>query len=432
MIPKGFRFAGARCGLKNKRNDIGLIVSETPSKAAGLFTQNQVRAACVDYSREALQGGELQCIVVNSGNANCCTGEQGVRDTARMALLAADALGIPASSIAVASTGVIGQLLQMPKVEKGIAEAATKLGEDPRPFMDAILTTDLVEKWAFAVIREDEIVFSDVNREAAPLGSDQEPTPSTPLSALTLLSPAGPALAPQFVSESVSGDGTIYGVCKGSGMIAPNMATMLAFVVTDFDTSDLDLHAALEEANSKSFNCLTVDGDTSTNDMILILANGASGVRPSAEQFQIALERVCTSLAKQIARDGEGATKLVEVRVTGSVDPKKIALSIANSPLVKTAMFGCDPNWGRVMMAAGHAGVAFDPAQATLTVCSNGEEHTLFEAGSPAAFDAKRVSTSLKSGHVILELLFGEGETARVFTCDFGYGYVRINAEYHT
>ncbi|MBN9501975.1 MAG: bifunctional ornithine acetyltransferase/N-acetylglutamate synthase [Armatimonadetes bacterium 55-13] len=379
-VPKGFKFAGVRCGLKNKRNDIGLILSETPARAAGMFTTNQVRAACVDYSRTAIAKGVLRGVVVNSGNANCCTGEQGERDTAKMAELAATALGVQSDDLVVGSTGVIGQLLDMVKVEKGIAEAGTKLGEDPRPFMDAILTTDLVEKEAGTTV----------------------------------------------------GNAAVYGVAKGSGMIAPNMATMLAYITTDADVEHLDLPAILKRANDKSFNCMTVDGDTSTNDMVIVLANGASGEKPSEADFEAALTEVLVSLAKQVARDGEGATKLVEVVVTGSSDPKKIARTIADSPLVKTAMFGCDPNWGRVLMAAGRAGVPFSKEETVLTIQANGEDHLLFENGAPAAFDPKRVSTALKSDYVVIDLKVGEGETATIYTCDFGYGYVRINAEYHT
>ena len=395
MTPKGFSFAGVRCGLKNKRNDIGLIVSDRPARAAGVFTTNHVRAACVDFSREAMDGGMLRAVVVNSGNANCCTGPQGERDTAQMAELAARGLEIEPGEIAVASTGVIGQLLDMHKVQLGIADAAKALGDDPRPFMDAILTTDLIEKWAWSDGGE------TITRTEQP------------------------------VIKNVSTPG-IYGVAKGSGMIAPNMATMLAFLVSDWDTTDLDLQAALERATKVSFNCMTVDGDTSTNDMLILMANGASGVKPSAEEFERALTDVCVSLAKQVARDGEGATKLVEVRVAGTNDPVKIARTIAESPLVKTAMFGCDPNWGRILMAAGRAGVPFSTADVLLTVAAGEEEFVLFEHNGPAAFDPKRVSTALKSDTVIIDLRLGEGETATIYTCDFGYGYVRINAEYHT
>ncbi|MGV3614284.1 MAG: bifunctional glutamate N-acetyltransferase/amino-acid acetyltransferase ArgJ [Fimbriimonas sp.] len=402
MGPKGFSFAGVRCGLKNKRNDMGLIVSETPARAAGVFTTNNVRAACVDHSRRVLAGGVLRAVVVNSGNANCCTGLQGERDTAHMAELAATAVGASVDQVAVASTGVIGHLLDMAKVERGIADAGEHLGTDVRPFMDAILTTDLVEKWARV----------EVSAEGEPLGE--------------VASPAIPG------SGAEAGAARVTGVAKGSGMIAPNMATMLGFVVTDLDAEGLDLDAILRRVADRSFNCMTVDGDTSTNDMLLVLANGASGVKPTEAQLEAALEAVCVSLAKQIARDGEGATKLVEIQVTGTTDPKKIARTIGESPLVKTAMFGCDPNWGRVLMAAGRAGVPFSSADARLALVIDGEEHILFEDGGPASFDPKRVSTALKADYVVIDLRLGEGETAKVYTCDFGYGYVRINAEYHT
>ena len=381
MIPAGFQFAGVRCGLKNKRNDLGLIVSDRPARAAGVLTTNQVRAACVEHTRGVLANKTLQAVVVNSGNANCCTGEQGQRDTAKMAEIAAGALGFAPEDVAVASTGVIGQLLNMYKVEQGISDASKKLGADVRPFMDAILTTDLVEKQASAKMASGPLVL---------------------------------------------------GVAKGSGMMQPNMATMLAFVVTDAATDHFDLNSVVKRVADQSFNCMTVDGDTSTNDMFLVLANGASGVQPTEAEFEAGLLDVAVSLAKQIARDGEGATKLIEVIVRGSADPKTIARTIANSPLVKTAMFGCDPNWGRVLMAAGRAGVSFDPNMATLTITAAGEDHTLFADGAPAPFDPRRVSSALKGDYVRIDLDLGPGEEATIYTCDFGYGYVRINAEYHT
>ncbi|MEZ0326325.1 MAG: bifunctional ornithine acetyltransferase/N-acetylglutamate synthase [Fimbriimonas sp.] len=395
MIPKGFSFAGVRCGLKNKRNDVGLIVSDRPARAAGVFTTNHVRASSVDYSRSVVDGGEIRALVVNSGNANCCTGKQGERDTRRMAEMAAEGLGLEPKEVVVASTGVIGQLLDMSKVERGIAEASLALALDPVPLMDAILTTDLVEKWA----------WSD-----------------------------GTASLERGAPPAVTGGSKpcIYGIAKGSGMIAPNMATMLGFLVSDWDVSEIDLQACLQRVADKSFNCMTVDGDTSTNDMLVLMANGASGIKPESEEFERALTDVCVSLAKQVARDGEGATKLVEVRVTGSEDPKKIARTIADSPLVKTAMFGCDPNWGRILMAAGRAGVPFTTDDVTLKLIAGDEEFTLFDNGGPAAFDPKRVSTALKSDTVVIDLQVGEGEQATIYTCDFGYGYVRINAEYHT
>jgi len=395
MIPLEFKFAGTRCGLKNKRNDLGIIFSERPALAAGVLTTNQVQAACVGHTRSVLESGQLRAVVVNSGNANCCTGAQGLRDTAAMAEITAGLLEIASSDVAVGSTGVIGHLLDMAKVERGIHQAVKVLGSDPAPFMDAILTTDLVEKWA-----------------------------ATDLAGSALLTPTNPA--------GELGSGRIYGVAKGSGMMAPNMATMLSYIVTDLDASGLDLKAILRRAADKSFNAMTVDGDTSTNDMLLVLANGASGIKVSEADFDQRLTEICVSLAKQIARDGEGATKLLEVKVTGTDDPKTVARTIANSPLVKTAMFGCDPNWGRVLMAAGKSGVTFNPALARLALNIGEETHLLFEEGAPAAFDPKRVSTALKSDHVVIDLHLGEGDTATIYSCDFGYGYVRINAEYHT
>ncbi len=397
-LPKGFKVAGVRCGLKNKRNDLGLIVSDRDATAVGVFTKNNVRAACVDYSRQAVASGQLRAVVVNSGNANCCTGEQGVRDTARMAELLAGQLDIDAKQIAVGSTGVIGQLLDMSKVERGILEASKKLGPDTRAFMDAILTTDLAEKWAWTTPSCDELVSPQ-------------------------------SLAPKAHKAD---EALIIGFVKGSGMIAPNMATMLGYLVTDLDVSGLELQPMLQRAADVSFNCMTVDGDTSTNDMLILMANGASGVKANATHFEAALTAVCVSLAKQVARDGEGATKLIEVRVSGTENPMRIARTIAESPLVKTAMFGCDPNWGRILMAAGRAGVPFCPGQIKLSLIAGDEEHMLFEESAPASFDPKRVSTALKSDHVVIDLRLGDGETATVYTCDFGYGYVRINAEYHT
>jgi glutamate N-acetyltransferase/amino-acid N-acetyltransferase len=299
-----------------------------------------------------------------------------------MQQLAATALQLDREPVAVASTGVIGQLMDMAKVERGVFHAVGQLGTDVGPLMDAILTTDLVEKRASATV----------------------------------------------------GNATILGIGKGSGMIAPNMATMLAFVFTDADVSGLDLDRIWREVCNRTFNRVTVDGDTSTNDMALVMANGASDFAPSETAFTDALLTVVDSLARQIARDGEGATKLLEVTVTGHVEAETIARSIADSPLVKTAMFGCDPNWGRILMAAGKTKAKFSPEDVRLQIVAQEETHVLFELGTPAPFDPKKVSTALKSDHVRIELSVGEDAepSATVYTCDLGYGYVRINAEYHT
>lgn len=398
-LPLGFRLGGFRCGLKNKRKDVGVILPEAPCLAAMVGTTNYVRAACVDLSREATASGTLGALVVNSGNANCCTGEQGERDARRTAAIAAERLGLDPATVAVASTGIIGVPIDMPKLENGVLGALDALGEDPRPFMEAILTTDLVEKWAALAVDAD----------------------------------GGYELATPKGGRSRRGAANVLGMAKGSGMIAPNMATMFGFVLTDLDLSGLDLSALWREVCDASFNAVSVDGDTSTNDMAFVLASGRSGVRPTRAEAREMLLAVSESLARQIARDGEGATKTIEVRVSGSNDPEGIARSIVDSPLVKTAMFGCDPNWGRVMMAAGKAGIAFDPGQAVLRVGTADALTVLFQGGRPAVFDPATVSTALKADEVVIDLALGEaGGEARLFGCDLGYGYVRINAEYHT
>jgi len=266
--------------------------------------------------------------------------------------------------------------------------------------MEAILTTDLVEKWAVAWLEGDEV---------------------------RLVSPREAGQAPKDVP-------TVVGFAKGSGMIAPNMATMLAYLLTDFKAPEDDLYPVLKTAADQSFNRLTVDGDTSTNDMVSLMASGESGVKPTADQFQRLVNAVALDLAKQVARDGEGATKLVEVRVSGSSDPKRVAKTIAESPLVKTAMFGNDPNWGRIVAAAGRSGADVDVSTARLTLQGkSGAEHLIFANGEPSSFDAAKVSAELECEHVVIRLSFGEGlDEAIYYTCDFGYGYVRINAEYHT
>lgn len=396
MIPKGFRFAGVRCGLKNRKNDIGLILCDHSVPAAGIFTTNQFRASCVDFSRTATSEGKLQAILVNSGNANCATGTQGERNTARMAELATEAFSL-SGKVAVASTGIIGQQLDMVKVEKGVRSAAQHIVADSKPFLEAILTTDLVEKWS-AISDHKNAVLTN----------------------------------PKSANGYVEGQASVYGCCKGSGMISPNMATMLGFVLTDFDLSAFNLQEMLVEACALSFNRLTVDGDTSTNDMVFLMASGASGIKPTRSQAQDLINRVCEDLAKQVARDGEGATKLIEVRVTHPNDPETIARTIANSPLVKTAMFGCDPNWGRIVAAAGRSGIPFELSDVVLHLVIEGEKYLLFKNEKPASFDPKRVSTALKADEIVIDLHCGAGKTDRIYTCDFGYGYVRINAEYHT
>jgi glutamate N-acetyltransferase / amino-acid N-acetyltransferase len=389
--PEGFRAAGVPAGIKSAGPDVALIISDYPAHAAAVFTTNRVQAAPIQVCREHLSAsqGQARAIVVNSGNANACTGTRGLEDARRMAALTAGALGIPAEQVLVASTGIIGHPLPMEKLEAGIAAAAAALDRDAGPAAAAIMTTDLVPKVA-----------------AVQVEIDGRPV-------------------------------RVGGICKGSGMIGPHLATMLAFLTTDANVWPEVLSPALAAVAARTFNCTTVDGDTSTNDTLAILANGCSGVSvrpgsPALKAFEAALEQVCTELAKALARDGEGATKLIEIHVQGTrtvADAHRIAMSMANSPLVKTAFFGNDPNWGRLMMAAGRAGVRFDPSRAALWI----GDVQLVQSGEPLPFDHTQAVTALKQPEVTTTLELAEGAaTARVWTCDFSYDYVRINAEYHT
>ena len=389
VSPTGFKAAGVACGLKPEGRDLALIVSDRPANAAGMFTTNQVTAAPIRLNRTHLQDGQAQAIVANSKNANACTGDQGLIDARRMAELSADTLGLTPEQVLVNSTGVIGVPLPVDKIESGIPEAAAQLCEEGwETAAEAIMTTDTVTK--MATVKADY---------------------------------AGRAL-------------TLCGIAKGAGMIAPNMATMLVFLATDATLSPEDLKTALGEAVSKSFNCITVDGDMSTNDTVLILANGASeGDRLSGqgnEAFQEGLDAVCISLAKQIARDGEGATKLITVRVGGAKcedDARKIGLSVANSNLVKTAVFGKDPNWGRILCAVGYAGVPIEENRISVSMA----DIPIYEKGTGLHFDNDTAVDALSNGEVEIRIDLGEGnEKAEIYTCDLTYDYVRINAEYTT
>lgn len=389
--PQGFRAAAAAAGIKPSGNpDIALIVSDRPATAAGVFTRNRVVAAPVIVSRQHLTDGTARAIVVNAGNANACTGAQGMAAARRMAEATAELLGLDQTDVLVASTGIIGRLLPVEKVEAGLKEAAAGLSSEGGPAVArAIMTTDL---------------------------------------------------RPKEVAVEIHVDGgtiRIGGICKGSGMIQPNMATLLAFVTTDAEVWPEVLQSALASAVERTFNCVTVDGDTSTNDTLLILANGASGVRitpdsPAYRAFCDGLLYVCTHLAKELARDGEGATKLVEIQIRGArsaAQARKVGKSIANSPLVKTALFGNDPNWGRILCAAGYSGVAIDQDRLALTLCG----YPLVREGEPVEFDEATVSSAMREPEVLIRLDLGQGRaSATVWTCDFSYDYVRINAEYTT
>jgi len=394
---KGFRAAGISAGIKaTKKLDLALVVSETPATAAAMFTQNLVQAAPVLVCKESLQksGGLVRAIVVNSGCANACTGDVGMADANVMAAETARLIGCPAEQVLVASTGVIGVNLPMDKLRSGIPLAFAALSDSQGPqAAQAIMTTD--------------------------------PFPKE--SCITIM----------VGGKSV----TIGGMAKGSGMIGPDMAsalphaTMLAFVTTDAAVPQPLLSRALAEVVGETFNAITVDGDTSTNDTVILLANGASGATIGDAEyapFVKALRAVCLELALGIVRGGEGATKLVTVNVTGAAsgdDARRTAKAIANSLLVKTAIHGGDPNWGRLIAVAGRAGVAFNPGGAKVTI----GPVVLFENGRPYDERASEAAEYLKRKDVAVSVDLGAGSAmSTVYTCDLSAEYVRINAEYRT
>ena len=387
----GFRAAGVKCGIRRNLPDLALIVSDTEAAAAAVFTRNLVQAAPVVLSKRALaaSAGHARAIVVNSGNANACTGppgEQAARDTARET---ARLLGISTEEVLVASTGVIGEQLPLDKLLAGLPPAIEQLSNSGGAVAaEAILTTDTCTK---------ECVRS---------------------------------------LETPAGDYIIGGMAKGSGMIHPDMATTLAFVTTDAAVSPPLLQSALRHAVDHSFNRVTVDGDTSTNDMVALLANGTSGVQiddeEAARYFQRELTEVLVALARAVARDGEGATRLITVTVTGAAceeDALQVARTVSGSPLVKTAVHGADANWGRIVAAAGRAGVDLDPER--LTVRINGLAVML--PGFISDYSEEEATEKLNQEEVVLEVDLGDGTAeATTWTCDLTSDYIAINAHYRT
>lgn len=393
--PQGFRAGGLHCGLKKTtRHDLGAIVCEVPAAAAGVYTTNVFQAAPIKVTKESIgAGGLLRAVIVNSGNANACTGEQGEADAYEMRARFAEAIGVSADQVAVASTGVIGENLKMDKVRSGIDNLPSQLDsskDGADGFSQAILTTDLVQKTVCV-----ELVVD---------------------------------------GQKV----TIAGAAKGSGMIHPNMATMLGFVTTDAKIGCEALHTLLRKATDLTFNMITVDGDTSTNDMLVAMASGLAGnteLTPKHQDwdaFAAALRYVCEVLAKAIARDGEGATKLVEVQVRGAVSDESaaaIAKTVIGSSLVKSAVFGADANWGRIIAAVGRAGQPVNPATVDIRI---GDIMTL-EQSRPVAFDEELALEYLKGDTVVIgvDLHIADG-AATAWGCDLTYDYVRINAAYRT
>lgn len=393
-VPRGFRFAGVHCGIKTDaaKEDLTLVVADAAAVAAGVYTQNLVFAAPVAVDRERTPTAEARVVVVNSGNANACTGERGLADALEMTRLAATTCDAEPEQALVMSTGIIGQYLPMENIAAGIQAAAAKLGDDEAAFNAAargILTTDKGSKTASRTLR---------------------------LSC---------------------GEVRIAGFAKGAGMIGPNMATMLGLITTDAALSPQDAQTALKAAVDDSFNCISVEGHTSTNDTVLLLASGAATNIPltgdDLQTFSAALTEICIELARQIPDDGEGASHLIEIEVRGAAsraDAHCIAKTIAQSALVCTGVAGADPNWGRIVSAAGYAGVNFDPSRLDLYL--NGI--LLYKQGAPVEFDEAEASRSMRENretHIVIQL--SEGDAAvRFWTSDLTVDYVRFNADYHT
>lgn len=387
---RGFRAAGVACGIKpSGALDLALIASDRPAAVAGVFTTNRFLAAPVRVTRPRVRRGRARAVVVNSGISNVAMGARGMRDAREMTRLAASVLDVPPGEVLVASTGVIGQPLPMSALRAGIPRVAQRLS--PAGFARAaraILTTDTKIKLARASL----------------------------------------------------GAGRLLGLAKGSGMIMPNMATMLAFVVTDLAVELGFLRRVLREVADRSFNRLTIDGEMSTSDSLLVLANGAAGGpaieagTPRARDFTRALDALCEELTEKLARDGEGVTRLADVIVSGArsdVAAERVARSIANSALVKTALFGGDPNWGRIVQAIGAAGVPLRPRDVGIRIAGIELLCAGEPAGDPKAF--ARAERAVKRRRFPIEVTLGSGPgTARVLTTDLSYDYVRINAEYTT
>ena len=391
----GFKASGLSCGIKAKKiKDLALIVSDVPATVAGVFTKNRVVSPAVTWSRRTLEkSNRCRAIIVNSGNANAVVGPKGMKDCDAITKKISEELSIPQKEVLIASTGVIGVPLPSDKILKAAPELVKKLRRTAKNWVDAaeaIMTTDLV-------LKSDRIKYT-------------------------------------FQGKRIS----LGGITKGSGMIHPNMATMLGFLYTDAVIDSKTLKRALREAADRSFNRITVDGDNSTNDCIIILANGEaknSTIKPNTlgyREFLKALTKICINLASKIVLDGEGATKFVTVRVQGGKTRKQaylIANSVATSSLVKTALFGEDPNWGRIFCAVGNAGAPFYPNKVDILLNKN----LLLKNGNPTNLSSQKLVKAMQQHaiNIIIDLHDGK-EWEEVMTCDFSYDYVKINAEYTT
>ena len=393
QVPRGFRLAAVHCGVKSDpaKEDLTLIVSDKPATAAAVYTTNSVTSAPVELDRARTPSDHIRAVVINSGVANACTGERGTRDAEQMARLAAEAAGAGPDESLVLSTGIIGEFLPMGKISDGILAASKRLADDPEALVSAargIMTTDTVHKIAGHSLR---LGGTDVH---------------------------------------------IAGIAKGAGMIAPRMATMHAVVMTDAALDPQTAQSWLSEAADQSFNSISIDGHTSTSDTVVLLASGAAGPLATAADGDVlksALTEVCVKLARAIVADGEGATHLVTIDVEGCADrasARAIARTVAESPLVKTAIAGADPNWGRIVSAVGYAPLDVDPT--TISLAINGQE--VYRDGNPTSFDPAAVSLSIRDQHethLVIRLKAGNAKL-RFWTTDLTAEYVRLNAEYHT
>ena len=390
--PQGFTAAGVRAGIKKNGNlDLAVLYTEKAAAVAGVFTKNLVAAAPVQVSKEVVATGSAHAVVANAGCANACTGERGLLDAKKMATLAANELNCRAEDVIVASTGLIGSNLPMDKMEAGIKDAVKNLSREGSVNAgNAIITTDTYSK---ACATEVEIGGVEVRFGA---------------------------------------------IAKGSGMIRPDMATMLCFITTDADIDQKLLQQALRDATEISFNMISVDGDMSTNDSVVVLANGAAGNKKIVdkdadyEKFYETLKGICVEMAKKIAADGEGATKFVTVNVTGAesfADAKKIGMAVANSPLCGTAIFGTDPNVGRFICAVGYSGVQIIPEKVIIKF----GDIVVYEKGLVTKFNEEAARKILSEHDIVIDIELGLGDSAAtVYTCDLSFQYIKINADYTT
>ncbi len=395
---KGFQAVGAHVGIKREKKDLALLWSDVPAHVAAVFTTNVVKAAPILWTEKVVANSALvRGIVINSGNANACTGQDGLINSERMAVAYAAAMGVSPPEILVSSTGVIGVQLPITVIENGIKKTATALNNtiaSGQLAAEAIMTTDTYAKQAVVEFYIDDKKI------------------------------------------------TIGGMAKGSGMIHPNMATMLAFLTTDLNITSELLSKALKDSNAETYNMISVDGDTSTNDMVTILANGAAGNEPITKEdehyisFCQALKEINTKLATSIVQDGEGATKFLEciVEQAGSLaDARKLARSVVSSSLTKAAFFGEDANWGRIICALGYSGVKFDPSLVSIAIETSTGKLQLMKSGEPVVFDEAVAKTVLAAKKIVIRVQMQQGTSqATAWGCDLSYDYVRINGAYRT